>query len=584
MANNVALGFFRGANAPANPVKGMIWFNTALNVIEVYNGENKWEQYGKVADVTFDKLKLNVKKSDGTEFTLDFSDVASANGVNATFADLKTRLAGMDTRMDGMDTRMNGIDTTITNLNTTLTSAIGDVNDKVNALDEKVGNLPTETTAKNVVEYVDLKVTAASDAATEDLSKEIKELEESLAAEAETARAAEAANAAAAAAAQAAADAAQKTIDDFLTKEGIDPNAVDSLKDIVAYMEEHGDQYEAIVESFNDLSSTVNTNKADIEKKLANEKAAIIKEIEDNEAVHAAAYTDLDEREKALAGRADALEGRATAVEGRVSDLEAIDADARLDAVETAVSTTLPAAITDAVNALNSEYSAGTAEAGKVAVVTGIEIEKGKIVEGEGKATGKVDVYTVAKIDELFNNAIGNGGSVSTQINNAIAALDLPNTYDAKGAADDALEAANAYTDEKLGVYASEGVEATGVRAEIAARDAQVLSAAETYAKDYADGLDSAMNTRVEALETAVETTLPAAIATAKSEAITAAGQAADQKIADLKLDETYEKVGVAETKVNALANGAVKDNTDAIAALKNNLEAGAGMYWASFE
>ena len=584
MANNVALGFFRGANAPANPVKGMIWFNTALNVIEVYNGENKWEQYGKVADVTFDKLKLNVKKSDGTEFTLDFSDVASANGVNATFADLKTRLAGMDTRMDGMDTRMNGIDTTITNLNTTLTSAIGDVNDKVNALDEKVGNLPTETTAKNVVEYVDLKVKAASDAATEDLSKEIKELEESLAAEAETARAAEAANAAAAAAAQAAADAAQKTIDDFLTKEGIDPNAVDSLKDIVAYMEEHGDQYEAIVESFNDLSSTVNTNKADIEKKLANEKAAIIKEIEDNEAVHTAAYTDLDEREKALAGRADALEGRATAVEGRVSDLEAIDADARLDAVETAVSTTLPAAITDAVNALNSEYSAGTAEAGKVAVVTGIEIEKGKIVEGEGKATGKVDVYTVAKIDELFNNAIGNGGSVSTQINNAIAALDLPNTYDAKGAADDALEAANAYTDEKLGVYASEGVEATGVRAEIAARDAQVLSAAETYAKDYADGLDSAMNTRVEALETAVETTLPAAIATAKSEAITAAGQAADQKIADLKLDETYEKVGVAETKVNALANGAVKDNTDAIAALKNNLEAGAGMYWASFE
>ena len=40
--------------------------------------------------------------------------------------------------------------------------------------------------------------------------------------------------------------------------------------------------------------------------------------------------------------------------------------------------------------------------------------------------------------------------------------------------------------------------------------------------------------------------------------------------IADLNLDTTYEKVGVAKGLVDALANGAVKDNTDAIATINN--------------
>ena len=35
---NTALKFFRGANAPESAVKGTIWFNTALNIIEVYTG------------------------------------------------------------------------------------------------------------------------------------------------------------------------------------------------------------------------------------------------------------------------------------------------------------------------------------------------------------------------------------------------------------------------------------------------------------------------------------------------------------------------------------------------------------------
>lgn len=412
---NTALRFFRGANAPATPAMGMIWFNTSLNLIQVYNG-SEWEKYGKVQDVTFSDLKLNVKKSDGTEFTLDFSDVASANGVNASFADLKTRLAGMDTRMDNMDTRMNGIDTTITNLDNELTSAIGDVDDKVDALDTKVGNLPADTTAKNVVEYVDAKVKAASDAATEDLSKEVEDLEKALKAEAETARAAEQANAKAAADADAKAADAHDRIDALIEGEGINSDIIESFKELNEYLAEHEDVKEGILDAIDDLKEQVGTGK--VEDRIAAAKQEVLDIIEDNEEVAAQAFDDLK-------GRADALEGRATSLEGRADALEAIKAGSRLSDLETAVNTTLPGAIESAVQALDSDFVAATAEEGKVAVVTGIEIVDGKIVSGEGKKTAQTEVYTTGKIDALFEAAMGNGGSVQTQITNALDALDF---------------------------------------------------------------------------------------------------------------------------------------------------------------
>jgi Flp pilus assembly pilin Flp len=44
----------------------------------------------------------------------------------------------------------------------------------------------------------------------------------------------------------------------------------------------------------------------------------------------------------------------------------------------------------------------------------------------------------------------GGAGSITTQIENALAALDLPNTYEAKGAAADALADAKSYVDGKV--------------------------------------------------------------------------------------------------------------------------------------
>lgn len=101
---------------------------------------------------------------------------------------------------------------------------------------------------------------------------------------------------------------------------------------------------------------------------------------------------------------------------------------------------------------------------------------------------------------------------VNDQIDTKIAALDLANTYEAKGAA----------------------------------------ATAETNAKSHADGLNSAMNTRVEALEK----NNAGYATTAEAQGYANAAQIA------------------AEGKVTELANGAVADNTAAIAAI-NNAESG---------
>jgi hypothetical protein len=84
-------------------------------------------------------------------------------------------------------------------------------------------------------------------------------------------------------------------------------------------------------------------------------------------------------------------------------------------------------------------------------------------------------VKDVKSIQDELNSLSGGAGSIATQIDNAIAALDLPNTYEAKGAAADALDAAKGYADGLAGNYEVAGAAKT----------------AEDNAKSYADGLAS---------------------------------------------------------------------------------------------
>lgn len=168
MATNKQLKFFKGANAPAAPVAGMIWFCTTDRTIRVYTG-SEWEKYSGLVNaewVAVDK-KLNITSANGTVTTLDLSDCASAS-------DITTKL---------------------TTINNTLTSHDGRITAAQSAADD----------AKAAADEADRK---AVQEAT-DRQGEITRVEGLISAEATTARAAEKANADAAKAADEKAAAAQ---------------------------------------------------------------------------------------------------------------------------------------------------------------------------------------------------------------------------------------------------------------------------------------------------------------------------------------------------------------------------------------
>ena len=96
-------------------------------------------------------------------------------------------------------------------------------------------------------------------------------------------------------------------------------------------------------------------------------------------------------------------------------------------------------------------------------------------------------VKDVKSIQDELNSLSGGAGSIATQIDNAIAALDLPNTYEAKGEAAKAEAAAKSYAD------------GLAVNYEVAG----AAAAAEQNAKSYADGL--AVNYEVAGAAAAVQ-------------------------------------------------------------------------------
>ena len=514
---DTALRFFRGAKAPENAVKGTIWFNTELNNIQICLGGDNWEKYGKVQDVVFDGSKLVVKKSDNTNVTLDFSDVASASGTTATFDLLKTRLAGIDTRI-------NGVDKTIADYKTEVASEFKDVADNFEAMNDMIGftaNGETDT----VIKYVDAKVAEAAKGATGELTeavngldKKITDLTDDLNDEIERAGLAEKANSDAIAAQKARIDklyAGSIEVDgEVIPDEGKSVRAI-AAEEVALIVDGASESYDTLKEiadwiaahptDASEYNSRITKNTEDI--------AALTKTVGDNK-------TAANEAIEALQGRATDLEGRATAVEGRATALEtrAKSAEDRLAELE-AHDEDYKGYTNDAIAALDSSFEAKTTAEGKVAVVTGIEIADGKIVEGEGKKTAKVDVYTVEKIDALFDAAIGDGGSVNDQIVDALDELDFAGATVTTTKAGQSVIANVTQENGKITATAVE-VEAAGAAA-----------AAEKAAKEYVDGKDSAMNTRVAALE-AVKDDYKGADATLKSdlEGKIAAAEAAAKK------------------------------------------------------
>lgn len=178
-----------------------------------------------------------------------------------------------------------------------------------------------------------------------------------------------------------------------------------------------------------------------------------------------------------------------------------------------------------------------------------------------GKALTDAKSYTDSEMTRLVGDT-----KVADQITTAITNLDLANTYDAKGTAAAAETAAKGYADgldaamdARVKVVEGKAHTHSFVESElnlIKTGDVDKWNSAEQNAKDYADGLDNAMDARVLALEGKfgtgegnVESQISAAVAA--EAAIARAAEEANAKA------------------VTDLANGAVKDNADAIAALE---------------
>ena len=140
---------------------------------------------------------------------------------------------------------------------------------------------------------------------------------------------------------------AQRTIDEFLTGEGIAPETLNSLKEITDYIETHGGEYTALVENLGDLSDAIDVLNGNAEtagsvaKAVADAKAEINATIEANEKVTAEALTELDGRVDALegmglAGVIEGLEGRIAANEAAVATVDSRIATAKGEAVDAA--------------------------------------------------------------------------------------------------------------------------------------------------------------------------------------------------------------------------------------------------------
>lgn len=110
MATTNSLKFYRKSTAPSSPVAGAIWFNTSDKTIQIYTG-SAWEKYaGNLKDATWsnDKKTLTIAKHDGSSIALDFSDMASAEGVAAEIARLDKAITDGDAAAKGyVDTQVN---------------------------------------------------------------------------------------------------------------------------------------------------------------------------------------------------------------------------------------------------------------------------------------------------------------------------------------------------------------------------------------------------------------------------------------------------------------------------------------------
>lgn len=309
------------------------------------------------------------------------------------------------------------------------------------------------------------------------------------------------------------------------------PDTFDTFKEISAWITEHGEDATAMTTAIRALEAILvgfgtGEGETGTVKKYVDDAIAALK-IGDY-----AKAADLT----ALAGRVDTLEGKpAASITQEQINAWTAKQDAG-DFVEKSAYSTKVKALEDA-NAANATAIAGVKTTAEAAVVANTAITagtatkitydaKGLVTKGENLAVSDIPNLGISKIDGLqdaldgkqatltfdgtYNAGTNKAATVKT-VTDAIAAV-ISDGDDA--AADNTIAGAKLYADSKA-------------------------STAESNAKSYANSLvgdTSVIGRRVAALEGKVDVdSVSSAISTAKTEAITAAGAAADTKVAAAK-------------------------------------------------
>ena len=147
MAENIKLRFFRNTGIPENPNQGDIVFNPQTKRISICTdaGAKTFEEYGgEVQNAVFENSKLTITKKDGSSFTLDFTDVASASDVTKVVGGLKEIVDNQGTAITALQNTVgnasSGLVKNVNTLKTEVEAKTTGLLDRVKALENSTGS------------------------------------------------------------------------------------------------------------------------------------------------------------------------------------------------------------------------------------------------------------------------------------------------------------------------------------------------------------------------------------------------------------------------------------------------------------
>ena len=392
-----ALRFFKGAlPQDITLVAGMIWFDTAKNVIKVYNG-SAWEEYCgniQVKDVKFENNVLTITPREGNATTLDFSDVASAKQTMAVFASLEKSIADLQTADSNTNTRIDELTAGMPDGQKTIVSYVAAEIEKVD----------TESAAAAVQGKLDAEVKRATEKEAE-LAKTIADN------------------------ATATAEALDNAVGEYAA-EGVEASGL--RKEIAERDAAVLAEAQEYIDGFVGENGTLEKRVADLEAidhaKVAKDAAdaaqaaaeATAKKYTDDEIAEAVGvYAEGENPATGLRGEIAGVDAKVDALDGRVADVETAitgegGLDSRLDVLEGYFDGNTEggvAGIVDAkINALDADVT--SAEGTKVRV---------QVVETDGKITGVTVTEDFSAITDAINDEAERAAEKEGELAEAIA-------------------------------------------------------------------------------------------------------------------------------------------------------------------